>query len=96
MLRIVPEGEVIGEMVVDNARASSSSSSSSSSSDSDSNAEVSSFNVRTPTFYPVQMVPAGAESDNDLEMDVFDTPEECNIDCIQATADSRTHRCRHR
>ena len=95
MLRIVPEGEVISEMVVDNARASSSSSSSSSSSDSDSNAEVSSFNVRAPISYPIQLVPAGAESDNDSEMDVFDTLEECNIDCIQATTNSRTRRCRH-
>ena len=91
----MPEGEGIGEMVeVDNVRASSSSSRSSSS-DGDSNAEVSSSNLRAPISYPVQMVPARAESDNDSEMDVFDTPEECDMDCIQATADSRTRRCHH-
>ena len=98
VLRIVPEGEGIGEMEVA-ARASSSSSSSSSSSDSDNGsggqAEVSSSNVRAPTPYPVQMVPAGAESDEESNMDVFAPPEECNMDCIRATAVSRTRRCCH-
>ena len=96
VLRIVPEGEGIGEMEVA-ARASSSSSSSSSDNDigSGGQAEVSSSNVRGPTPYPVQVVPAGAESDEESDMDVFAPPEECNMDCIRATADSRTRRCRH-
>ena len=81
-------------MEVASRASSSSSSSSSSDSGSGGQAEVSSSNVRVPTPYPVQMVPA-AESDEDSEMDVFAPPEECNIDCIRATADSRTRRCRH-
>ena len=99
VIRIVPEGEGRGEMEVA-ARASTSSSSSSSSSSEDEDesggqAEVSSSNVRAPTPYPVQMVPAGAESDEESDMDVFVPPEQCTMDCIRATADSRTRRCRH-
>ena len=92
VLRIVPEGEGNGEMEV-SARASSSSSSSDN--DSGGQAEVSSSNVRAPTPYPVQMIPAGAESDEESDKDVFAPPEECNMDCIRATADSRRRRCRH-
>ena len=40
-------------------------------------------------------LPAGAESDEESDMDVFAPSEECNNDCIRATADSRRRRCRH-
>ena len=93
VLRIGPEGEGVGEMEV--AARASTSSSSDDENGSGGQAEVSSSNVRAPTPYPVQMVPAGAESDEESDMDSFVPPEQCNMDCIRATADSRTRRCRH-
>ena len=93
VLRIGPEGEGVGETEV--AARASTSSSSDDENGSGGQAEVSSSNVRAPTPYPVQMVPAGAESDEESDMDVFVPPEQCNMDCIRATADSRTRRCRH-